>query len=219
MNSIVKRGYFSRRASEKPESHGDFRPLVQGGGWSSLTSDIRKRFDAMSDHPALINYIGTMKVERSRAGWLFAQFCRLFGSPLVMDRADDVPVAVNVFPVDGGGICWQRVFNFKGKKPVTVQSVKVVDAKHGLLECVGGGLGMRLKVFEKDCALHFTSDQYFLKIGAFQLPLPFIFSPGALHVEHIDEGNNHFRFRMSFTHPWLGRTFFQDGIFVEKEGV
>ena len=212
---------FLRRNRANPHNlnqrHGDFRPLVTGGGWHSLTSDIRNRFDAMSDHRILTNYTGTMKVERSGIGWLFAQICRLFGSPLAPYAGEDVPVGVNVFPVEGGGICWQRVYDFDNRLPVTVQSIKIVDVKRGLLECVGGGLGMRLKVFEKDKALHFTSDHYFMDIAGYHVPLPLLLTPGALHVEHIDEGDDHFRFRLSFTHPWFGQTFFQDGVFVERE--
>jgi hypothetical protein len=209
-----------RRTAEKaaPASpHGDFRPLVGGGGWASLPQAVQDRFDALGHDATTTTYSGTMTVNRSALGWVFAQICRLFGNPLVQHQGDDVPVDVNVFSVPSGGICWQRVYSFAGRKPLTVQSVKIVDVRRGLLECIGGGLGMRLKVFERDQTLHFTSRNYFVQLGRVHLPIPLWVTPGRLHVEHVDEGGGKFRFRLSFTHPWFGVSFFQDGIFKEKE--
>jgi hypothetical protein len=199
-----------------PINNHDFRPLVQGDGWSGLTVDIQRRFDLMSETHARTEYTGSMEVKRSLSGWFFAQACCLFGSPLVSHSSDDVPVDVNVYPIENGGLCWQRIFHFKGRAPVTVQSVKIVDQKYGLLECVSRGLGMRLKVYSKDKALHFTSNYYFIAVFGMHLRIPLILTPGAIHVEHIDEGDNKFRFRLSFRHPWLGQTFYQDGVFQER---
>lgn len=203
--------------NQKNQNHGDFRPFVGGGGWQSLKWGIRKRFDDMAAHPRLVRYMGTMKVRRSKIGWIFAFICKLFGSPLARYQGSDVPVAVNVFPVASGGICWQRVYDFRHKGKVTVQSVKIVDEKRGLLECVGRGLGMRLRVFERDGALHFKSSRYFLDIFGFHMPIPLLMTPGKIHVEQIDESDNFFRFRLAFDHPWFGRTFFQDGVFTEDK--
>ncbi len=203
--------------NQKEAKHGDFRPLVGGGGWQALKAGIRERFDDMAAHPRHIRYLGTMEVERSKIGWMFAFICKLFGSPLAPYKGSDVPVAVNVFPVESGGVCWQRVYDFRHKGKVTVQSVKIVDEKRGLLECVGRGLGMRLRVFEKDGALHFKSAHYFLDILGFHLPIPLLITPGKIHVEQIDEPDGFFRFRLKFDHPWFGRTFFQDGVFIEEE--
>jgi len=201
----------------KADTHNDFRLLVEGGGWANLPHTVQDRFEALAANSATTTYCGTMHVKRSSLGLFFAQICRLLGNPLVPHQGEDVPVDVNVFAAQGGGICWQRVYKFIGRAPLTVQSVKVVDAKHGLLECIGGGLGMRLKVFEQDRILHFVSHRYFLQIGQFHLPIPLAMTPGTLHVEHIDEGRSLFRFRLSFTHPWFGVSFHQDGVFQKKE--
>ncbi len=208
----------NKEPRQEPDA-GDFRPLVRGGGWSQLNSGIRVRFDEMATHPDLVEYVGRMEVDRSKIGWCFAQICRLFGTPLAPYKGHDVPVAVNVFPVENGGMCWQRIYNFENCGKITVQSIKIVDQHAGLLECVGGGLGMRLQVYEENGALHFKSRRYFLDILGIRLPVPLLLTPGEVHVSQIDEGHGYFRFRLIFNHPWFGETFYQDGLFLEKEAL
>ena len=191
----------------------DFRHLVKGGGWHKLSPAIIARFNAMAEGKRTYNYTGNMVVKRSGLGVFFSYICKLFGSPLIGDQANNVNVEVSVFQ-KGDGLCWQRIFYFENKAPVTVSSLKVVNVKHGLMECVGGGLSMILDVYEEDGNLHFVSNRYNIKIGDYYMPLPSLFTPGRLHVAHIDEGNGAFRFRMSFDHKYFGRTFYQDGVFM-----
>ncbi|MEZ5756768.1 MAG: DUF4166 domain-containing protein [Emcibacteraceae bacterium] len=197
--------------------HGDFRPLVAGGGWYSLSEGIKSRFDAMAENPALVRFIGTMEVKRSKIGVVFAWLCKIFGSPLTHHCGNDVPVTVDVFPVPSGGMCWQRIYNFNRHNKVTVQSIKLVDKEYGLLECVGGGLGMRLNVFEKGGALHFKSNKYFFEMLGFRISIPLIITPGAIHVVQSDVDAGFFRFYLSFNHPWFGQTFYQNGVFTKEE--
>lgn len=200
---------------ETKEHVDDFRRLVRGGGWQKLSPAIIERFDAMAVGKCTHNYAGSMIVRRSRFGLMFSYICKLFGSPLVAGQAASAKVDVSVFQ-KGEGICWQRVFYFNNKAPITVSSLKVVDSKHGLMERVGSGLNMILDVYEEDGNLHFVSNKYCIKIGSFYIPLPSILTPGRLHVAHIDEGNGAFRFRMSFEHSYFGQTFYQDGVFTNK---
>ncbi|MEZ5691371.1 MAG: DUF4166 domain-containing protein [Rickettsiales bacterium] len=202
----------------EPKEHiADFRHLAKGGGWQKLSPAIKMRFDAMAEGKYTHNYAGNMIVRRSKLGLLFSYICKLFGSPLVADQAESAKVDVSVFQ-KGEGICWQRVFHFNNKAPITVSSLKVVDSKYGLMERVGSGLNMILEVYEEDGNLHFVSNKYCIKIGSFYMRLPSILTPGRLHVAHIDEGNGAFRFRMSFDHKYFGQTFFQDGVFMSKGG-
>lgn len=197
-----------------PSRHSaDFRHLVGGGGWQNLSPTIIARFDAMSEGEHTHHYTGNMVVKRSGLGLIFTYICKLFGSPLVAEQADHTKVEVSVFKKDDG-ICWQRVFHFDNKRPITVSSLKVVDNTHGLMERVDGGLHMKLNVYEEDGNLHFVSNRYCIKCGHRYIPLPSFFTPGKLHVAHIDEGNGRFRFRMSFEHHYFGRTFYQDGVFT-----
>jgi hypothetical protein len=98
-----------------------------------------------------------------------------------------------------------------------VRSEKRMLAHGELLECVGGGFGMRLTVFEAEGALHFKSRGYFWRLGAWLVPLPALLTPGVAHVVHQDLGDGNFRFVMTIRHALLGTLFYQDGVFRQVE--
>ena len=217
--TLKKQSIFWRRASRPntPIVSGDFQSLIGAAGWARLPRAVRERF-ACHAADTVTQYSGAMEVVRcSLAGFLLAQLCRLFGTPLAPFQGTHVPMQVRVYEdAQEGGIVWERIYHFPGKLPIAVRSTKVFAQKNRLLECVGGGFGMRLKVFEQDRKLHFLSTDYFWKGLGLTVALPKWASPGTAHVVHTDEGDGWFRFTMTIRHPVLGETFFQDGCFKEE---
>jgi hypothetical protein len=140
--------------------------------------------------------------------------CRCIGTPVAPYVGENVPLRVRVYRIDDG-IVWERRYAFADRECV-VKSTKQFDGS-ALVEKLGGGLHMRLRVFEAQGALHFVSDGYFFRVGQRTLPLPDGFLPGGTHVTHCDLGDGRFRFTMRTHHPWFGELFFQDGIFSERE--
>lgn len=205
----------------RPENlaNGGFEGLIGAVGWRRLTPGIRARFGAAAETRDA-HYRGVMsKVRCSLAGYLLAQFCRLIGTPLAPYEGNDVPISVHVHQDPAtAGVAWDRRYFFTGKAPITVTSTKVIEQGRVLLECVGGGFGMRLTVYEQDHALHFLSQHYFWRCGRFRLRLPAWLTPGVAHVAHSDLGEGRFRFEMTIEHPLLGVTYYQDGCFAEEEG-
>jgi hypothetical protein len=197
----------------------DFERLLARDGWWRLTADIRRRFSEKPKPNAPIRYIGVMqRVRSSTLGWLFAQCCRLIGTPFAPHRGVDVPVAITLRHDVAGGVIWEREYRYPNRRAVAVSSTKRIDAEGSLLECVGFGLGMRLAVFEANHALHFLSVRYFWRIGRRQIQLPHFLSPGTAHVIHEDLGHGRFRFTMTIHHRLFGTLFQQDGVF-ERQGA
>src|SRR5262249_35838819 len=151
-------------------------------------------------------YAGVMHtVACTRAGFVIAQLARLIGTPLAPWPACDVPTDIVLkCSADARGIVWERAYAYPGRAPVLVRSVKRLASDGALLECVGGGIGMRLAVYEAARALHFRSLAYFWQLGPWQVPLPDLLTPGVAHVVHTDLGHGRFRFDMTFTHALLG---------------
>ena len=192
---------------------------VGAPGWWRLKPEIQRRFAADVKAGQVTCYDGVMsEVSCSLAGWLLAQVCRLLGTPLATAAGRDVPTTVLVYPDPGGaGTVWDRIYFFPEKRPVTVRSSKVLDEQDRLLERVGGGFGMLLRVFEQDGALHMVSRRYFLEWRGRRLSLPDLLSPGTAHVIHSDEGGGLFRFRLTIAHRLLGTLIFQDGLFSDGD--
>jgi hypothetical protein len=195
-----------------------FERLLGELGWRRLAPAIRERFRWKPAAGAEIRYVGEMQVVRSsRLCWVLAQLCRLIGTPLAPHRGTHVPVTVMLsLDREGAGVVWRRLYRFPGRRPVICVSVKKATGADGLIECVGGGIGMWLRLSERAGALNFRSTGYFWSLGGWRLVLPDWLTPGVLTVVHSDEGRGRFRFAISVVHPLFGETFFQDGVFEHQ---
>ena len=184
-----------------------------GAAWARLRPGIQERFAHEPKPGEVFVYQGSMRdIRRSRMGWLFAQLTRIIGNPLTPYAGQDVPMQVRLY-AKNGGVCWERVYQYPNRAPVVVSSVKRQSAKGEMMEVVGGGFGMKLRVFTADGQLYFQSYRYFCSFFGWQIPLPHFLTPGVVNVAHLDHGEGYFTFRLSIRHPQLGETFFQEGVF------
>jgi hypothetical protein len=183
-----------------------------------LHPNIQNRFAQDPEPGQSIVYEGVMQtVQRSRMGWLFAHLTRIIGNPLTPYAGADIPVEVRLFKKEKrNGVYWQRSYHYPNHKPFVVTSIKKESRKGEMMECVGGGFGMLLKVYAQDMQLHFESYRYFCQFGFIRIPLPHWLTPGKTHVTHKDLNGGNFQFTITMDHDHLGRTFFQDGVFHEK---
>lgn len=186
-----------------------------GADWHKLHPAIQTRFASEPTYDEPVFYRGIMEaVECSGAGRLFAHLTRIIGNPLSPHRGHHVRMDVMLYKRHGkNGVYWQRSYYHAGHKPYTVTSVKRESHKGEMLECVGGGFGMVLKVSAENNQLHFRSTRYFWQWGRLRVPLPHLLSPGTTHVIHEQVAGKAFRFTITMQHPVLGRTFYQTGLF------
>lgn len=189
----------------------DIRRLIGAAQWFSLPKAVRARF---AEHSANARYQGTFdEVRASFAGKLLAMCCRLLGTPVAPFTGTNVPATVNVFATPDGGTAWQRIYQFPGRAPCIVESIKRLSREGTLVEALPAGMRMALDVYARDGVLHFVSTSYYCELGSLRIRLPGWLPPGITHVEHIDLGDGTFRFTMSVRHRWLGQVFWQSGRF------
>jgi hypothetical protein len=198
------------KAASPTASIPDFERLLGPGAWARLPQAVRARFDVNAHAHEATVYVGATTVRASMTGRAFAHLCRLVGTPVAPYVGDDVPLRVRVYRTNDG-VVWERHYQFAHGDCV-VASTKQSDGD-GLIEKLGAGLHMKLRVFEAAGALHFVSDGYFFRAGRLSLRLPDWFLPGGTHVTHEDLGDGRFRFTMLTHHRWFGELYFQDGIF------
>ncbi len=197
----------------------DFRDLVGPAGWDRLDADIQRRFSPGHAATAIL-YRGRMDVERSMIGAVFAALALLIGAPLPVRRAMDAPTIVRVWDDRHGGVVWERRLHLRpNRPPACIRSTKRLGPTGALLECVDGGLGMVLAVFEQDRSLVFESRRYFFALGGMRIPIPAFLTPGRCRVTHAAVAPTRFRFTLEMDHPAWGRTFHQTGLFDDPEAV
>ena len=154
-----------------------------------------------------VAYRGVMhKVELSIAGKLLAHCCRLIGTPLALYAEENVPTDVKVYPDNQeGGMTWDRYYHYAKHKTNRVQSTKRIDDKNGLMEVVGCGFGMWLKIAEERGAIVFTSTGFFWQMGERRFVIPDWLSPGKTVVKQRALDEERFEFSLRVRHPISGR--------------
>lgn len=192
-----------------------FREILGELAWRRLHPEVRARF---SQRPAAgheMRYTGVMyAVELSFMGWLFAQVCRLIGTPLAPRRGANVPMDIRLRrDTELGGVTWTRIYRFPGEGDLEVRSTKSRSGRQELTEHIGCGFSMRLRLSERDGDLVFISQSYDLTIFGASFRIPHWMTPGTATVTHEQLRGDLFRFTLSVDHPVFGRTIYQDGYF------
>ena len=205
-------------ASPTP-SYPDFKTILGQTAWHRLPPAVRARFDGTHGRFAEKIYAGVMnEVRASRLGLWLARLCTVLGTPIVPLIGRNVAVFVRLFHVaKHAGIAWERIYRFPEHPIVTVRSTKMLARDGTLIESLGFGLCMPLKLAEVNGELHFISQGYYFQWGALRLPLPRWFPPGTSTIIHRDLGNGRFCFILQTTHPWFGQMFYQEGYFSDGE--
>ena len=192
-----------------------YRDALGDLAWARLKPEIRQRFSVRPTAEQCVRYAGVMeRVELSFMGWLFAQVCRLIGTPLAPFRGRNVRMRIElVRDKKLNGVAWHRIYYFGPDRIFTVRSTKSKGKSAELIEHIGCGFSMRLNLSERGGNLVFTSTAYqFSAVGrTFQIPA--LLTPGITTVTHEQIEGDRFRFSISVDHPLLGTTIFQDGEF------
>lgn len=198
---------------QPPSSLADlrFRTLIGEEAWTRLPEAVCRRFSkCLAPQDALVYRGEVVATELSRSGRVLAFLARAIGSPLPLTDGATGPALVVVTEDDLlGGQSWTRIYTRPGRRPQTVHSAKRFRGPTGLEEYVGYGIGMALRVTVEDRALVFRSDHYFLALGHWRMRLPLLLAPGEMCIEHREEGGGCFSFRLTLTHPRLGRLLHQ----------
>ena len=114
-----------------------------------------------------------------------------------------------------GGQSWTRVYPRPGRFPQVITSAKRFRGPTGLEEYVGRGIGMTLSLAVEDGALVFRSERYFVEVAGRRLVVPRLLSPGRMEIVHTQIEGRRFSFRLTLTHPLLGRLIHQLAHFEE----
>ncbi len=194
----------------------DLPALLGPSAWRRLPEAVQRRF---SPGHAEAVYAGSIDLQCSRIGRVFAALSRLLGSPLTPACRTGVAATVRVHHDGRGGVVWERRFGPSGPDAATVRSTKELGPDGGLFERTDGGLGMALSVFEHQGSLVFESRRYELALGRHRIRVPALLTPGTCRVTHTDLGEGRFRFTMEMTHPLWGRTFHQTGAFADPAPI
>jgi len=192
-----------------------YQDLLGELAWARLKPEVRQRFSIRPAAEQCVRYVGVMEsVKLSCMGWLFAQVCRLIGTPLAPFRGRKVRMQIDLVQDKKlNGVAWHRTYYFGPGRIFTVRSTKSKGRNGELIEHIGCGFSMRLKLSEREGDLVFTSTAYQFSLAGRTFQIPALLTPGITTVTHEQIEGERFRFSLSVDHPLLGTTIFQDGEF------
>lgn len=197
-----------------------FKNLLGASAWARLPKAIQRRFSKRLLGNASLAYQGRVtQMRMNSVGRALAFALRVIGAPLPFDRTSVGRSAVVTVTEDAatGGQYWIRQYGRAAGFPQMVGSSKRFAGPTGLEEYIGFGIGISLRLESTRTGLYFSSDRYFLKLGANRLTLPRWVCPGNLVVGHEELGSGLFRFTLELAHPLFGELIWQDATFHDAE--
>ncbi len=183
-----------------------FRQIVGEEGWENLPPPVRRRFSIRHQPGEMVLYRGRVEqTSLSHWGRIFALLTTVIGSPLPRrDGATGDATVIVTEDASSGDQSWIRMYASDTGAPQVIRSMKRFRGTTGLEEYVGGGIGMALRVYVENGALHFASDHYFLELRHLRVTLPKILEPGRMLIVHREEAGGEFSFELTLIHPLLG---------------
>jgi len=184
--------------------------------WNRLRPAVQARF---LERSRPVTYLGQAQLKASLTGQVLALVVIALGRPLPV-HTGLCEARIELEPI-AGGVIWNRLYRKPGQPWERVRSVKRMRQGH-LHECAGP-VAMRLIVDERDGALTFTSQGFWVTALGLRLRLPDWLTPGQIVVTHEDLSPGRFRFTLTCQHPLLGPLFhqvadFDDPEFTPKQG-
>lgn len=201
-------------------SEGELFRKILGAEWLKLHPDIQARFAKNPAPGQPLFYRGTLsELSCSRFGKLLGLLTLpLIRGALIPYNDTNFPVDIQVYAKAGlPHIYKQRLYRLHHRKPIQFTSYMSESSRGEVLEYVGRGFGMKLKLHVHEGNLYFTSDGYFWEVLGWRVPLPGLFTPGKTFLCHCNDNPNQFNIRIEIIHCLFGKSFTQVGVFHDLQ--
>lgn len=186
---------------------------VLGNDWAALPPVIQRHYQLALPQQA-ITVTGNMNIDYPY--WLtpVIKLLRLFGA-LVDLKGEGLAVQVKKWQqTDPCVLYWRRHIQAVGNgKPCVFASRMVWQQDHELIELVGMGFGIRLKLSVEQGKLVYRSRGHLLKLGPLILPIPDSLLLGHALITEQALSEDTFQLDFQIVHPLWGKSYYYGGIF------
>ena len=186
---------------------------VLGEDWAALPPVIQRHYQITTPQQ-VITVTGNMNIDYPY--WLTPaiKLLRLFGA-LVDLKGEGFAVQVKKWQqTDPSILYWRRHIRAADNgRPCVFASRMVWQQDHELIELVGMGFGIRLKLSVEQGKLVYQSRGHLLKLGPLTLPIPDSLLLGHAIITEQALSEDTFQLDFKITHPLWGKTYYYGGIF------
>jgi hypothetical protein len=185
---------------------------VLGDDWAALPPVIQRHYQITMPQQA-ITVTGNMNIDYPY--WLtpVIKLLRLFGA-LVDLKGEGLAVQVKKWrQTDPAILHWQRHIQAADNKQCVFASRMAWQQDHELIESVGMGFGIRLKLSVEQGKLVYRSRGHLLQLGPLILPIPDSLLLGHAVITEQALSEDTFQLDFQIVHPLWGKTYYYGGIF------
>jgi Domain of unknown function (DUF4166) len=185
---------------------------VLGDAWGKLPSVIQRHYQITAPQHS-VTVTGTLSIDYPV--WIkpILMFTRLMGA-LIDVKGDNNQVTVQKWQTDNPDVLyWQRdIFTEKGTHTVFASRMEYQNTGE-LIEFVGGGFGIRLKLSVENGTLVYRSQTHLFKLGKWLIPIPDWLALGQALITEKALSNDSFLLDFRIVHPLWGETYRYGGVF------
>lgn len=182
---------------------------ILGDDWHQLPGVIQRHYQISGGQQSRL--LGTMEI--TYPGYLYplVWLIHLFGG-VILWRGPAVQAEVDK-SVDGEILHWRRTMTYPDGKIDYFRSQMRYSAEHELIETIGFGFGLRLKVEVDDGDLLYRGNGHFWRCASLQLNIPDWMMLGTATISEHAVSADEFYLDFTIKHPLLGVTYAYRGNF------
>jgi Domain of unknown function (DUF4166) len=192
-------------------------PLMQnvlGDEWHQLPSVIQRHYQLHADQKSANEVTGTLYVRYPFFVRPMLFVTRLMGG-LVDLKGDNMSARVEKW-VNADApqtLFWKRTIKAQNGKSTVFASRMEYQQGNEIIEFVGGGFGLHLKLTVESNKLVYRSNGHLWQIGKVRIPIPDVLFLGHATITETAISENEFKLDFKIQHPLFATTYRYGGVF------
>lgn len=187
---------------------------ILGNDWNKLPEMIRQHYRLPSGNSLQNRVSGTMLIDYPWFVTPILKLIRLFGGLIDAKGANNAVTAdKRVDPRLPSCIFWRREIITSDGETIIFASRMEHQQGNELIEFIGGGFGLYLKVTVEDNKLVYRSNDHLWQIGKLKIPIPDVLMLGHATITETAVSDDEFELDFRSSHPWFGDTYRYGGRF------
>ena len=185
-----------------------------GDDWHKLPLVIQTHYRLQSRQQTYNIVTGIMRVNYPFFVRPMLFITRLMGG-LIDLKGGNMNAQVEKWVADGtpNTLFWKRTIQAPDGKRTVFASRMEYQQGNELIEYVGGGFGLRLKLSVENNKLVYRSNGHLWQIGKLKIPIPDVLFLGHAAITETAISETQFELDFRITHPLFGETYRYGGIF------
>lgn len=185
---------------------------VLGADWAKLPPVIQRHYQITVSQKKF-SVAGTMAIDYPFWVKPILMITRAMGA-LIDLRGENMQVQVHKWMGNNPSILqWRREIQAPDGKETVFSSRMEFQKPYELIEFVGGGFGIRLKLSVEEGKLIYRSQGHLLKLGQITVPIPDWLALGHATITEQALTDDSFLLDFNIVHPLFGKTYSYGGIF------